>query len=123
MSDSQPASGSVRRKGITDVELKILKEQIDTGDQKLDKTALEGFRKKIIDELGRKDGGNAKRVTRGEIGSDRRLPFNRRQQQVGMRRNIHDQNRRNNFSGRGNRLFALRRNQNTRIREKYVSEY
>lgn len=94
-----------KKKGITDGELKKLKARIDNGDQMLDKSALENFRKKIIDELGRKDDKKPPGAFRNNSNSHRnfqntRFGPNRPFQRDGFRRNNNEQFRRNHTNNR-----------------------
>lgn len=95
-----------------------MKAHIDNGDQMLDKSALEDFRKKIIDELGQKDvaKGEKKQTndSRKSLDSHRnhlnsRFSALRQHERGGFRRNS-DQIRRNGTRGGGNRFSFQERN-------------
>lgn len=93
-----------KKKRITDGELKKLRAHIDNGDEMLDNNALESYRKKIIDELGKGD---------NKTSSDKRKDseFHRNHSRFStpgnqyrddfMRKNNEQSRRNNNNSNRG----------------------
>ena len=83
----------------------------------LDKSALEDFRKKIIDELGRKDSvksdkkqSNDSRKSPTGHRNNHKSRFSASHRQDGFRRNRNDQIRRNGARGGGNRFSFQDRN-------------
>lgn len=118
-----------KSKGITDGELKKLKAHIDNGDQMLDNSALEDFRKKIINELGQKDDAKGGKTLAND--SRKSSDFHRNKQSSRFvephrqprdnfrRNNSNDQNRRNNVSRGGHRMSFHEQNRNlNRSRER-----
>lgn len=115
---------AAKKKCISDGELKKLKSHIDNGDGELDNSALESYRKKIIDELGRKSSVTSeKRPISDFRNPDPRRNFsrfsapNRQFQRGGFRMNNNDQ-RRNNFNNRGGGGRGFFPDRNRRQREK-----
>lgn len=105
------------KKGITDGELKKLKAHIDNGDQ-MDKHALEDYRRKLMDELGRKDNvrGDKRQASdsRKSLDSHRnnnsRFSAPNQMDRDGCKRRNNDQMRRNGSRGGGNRSMFQERN-------------
>lgn len=89
-----------------------MKSHIDNGDQELDNTALESYRKKIIDELGQKSDDKKARNSFNDRNRQFLAP-NRKFQRGGFRGGMHnnDQRRNNNFNNNNrNRGFFMERN-------------
>lgn len=115
-----------KKKGISEGELKKLKSHIDNGDEELDNSALESFRKKIIDELGCKSSStDEKRPFRNNTDARRTLTNSRfsaptRQFQRGGFRTYSNDQRRNHFNNRGsgNRSFFMEKSRNITNRQR-----
>lgn len=104
-----------KTRGITDGELQKLKSRMN-GAQMLDKTALEDYRDKIMNELGRKN--ERKDLDRRNFDQHPKSRFNAPNNfnNNGFRRG---QFRGNNRGGGGaNRMSFFERNRNNRTREK-----
>lgn len=109
-----------KTKGITDGELRKLKNRMN-GSQTLGKNALENYRDKIMNELGRKNDRSKERKDSDRKNFDQpqhRDPKSRFNNfpNNGFRGN-HNQFRRNDRGG-GNRMSFFDRNKNNRNREK-----
>lgn len=107
---------------MTDGELKKLKAQLDNGDEMLDNNALENFRKKIIDELGKGDNKTSNDCEKSSEfnrnhsrystpGNHRRDDFRKRNNEQSRRGNTD-----NNRSGGGRMSFQERNRINNRNR-------